>query len=72
MRTVDVCTSDRLPVEISGTGAFIGTKNGAHWGASCFLRLVRIRSRADKREKKYEKVTLRASYRELSNTSGKS
>lgn len=46
MREVDMCTSDRLPVEISGTGAFIGTNNSALWGASCFFRLVRIRSRA--------------------------
>lgn len=46
MREVDACISDRLLVEISGTGAFIGTNNSAHWGASCFFRLVSIRSRA--------------------------
>lgn len=50
MREVDVCTSDRLSVEISGTGALIGTSISAHWGASCFFRFVRIRSRAERRQ----------------------
>lgn len=48
MREVDVCTSDRLSVEVSGTGALIGTNINAHWGASCFFRFVRIRSRAER------------------------
>lgn len=52
MRVEDVCTSDRVPVEISGTGAFIGTNNSAHCGASCFLRLLRIRSRAERKQQR--------------------
>lgn len=46
IKAVEVFSSDKLSVGMSGTGALSGTSNSVPWGASCFLRLVRIRSLA--------------------------